>query len=235
MALFGDLEHHALADLAKVLHAQTGTLFFHASYQGRTLELALRQGHLRAMYLDGFPVRETARVRDILRQLRAQARGAFEFHRQNLPAGAPSFYDLPLVDLLQEFAEAFIPEDQLPHPETRFVPSLAGARVPPSLADAWALVGPHLAPGTSAVELAPKVGLPQREVLVTLHRLRAVDLITPQRAGAVPPQTATVSGQQAGMTPTTAHFAPAVPPPAPAPLLGRLLGALRRLTGVVSA
>ncbi|WP_216329764.1 hypothetical protein [Deinococcus aestuarii] len=235
MALFGDLEHHALADLAKVLHTQTGTLFFHASYQGRTLELALRQGRLRAMYLDGFPVREPSRVRDILRQLQAQARGAFEFHRQNLAAGAPNFYDLPLVDLLQEFGEAYLPEDQLPHPETRFVPSPAGARVPPSLADAWALVGPHLAPGASAVDLAPRVGLPQREVLVTLHRLRAVDLIAPQRAGAVPHRAVTVSGQGAGMASTAAHFAPAAPPPAPAPLLGRLLGALRRFTGAVSA
>ena len=37
---------HALTDLVKVLRPQSGTLFFHSAYRGRTLELTLLRGHL---------------------------------------------------------------------------------------------------------------------------------------------------------------------------------------------
>jgi hypothetical protein len=49
MALFGDLKHQTLADLAKILHLHTGTLFFHSAFQGKTVELVLNRGHLRAL------------------------------------------------------------------------------------------------------------------------------------------------------------------------------------------
>ncbi|MFC5849339.1 hypothetical protein [Deinococcus petrolearius] len=225
MALFGDLEHHALTDLARVLKSQTGTLYFHEAYQRRTLELTLRKGDLRAMYLDGFPVQTSEQVRDILRQLHSQGRGAFEFQRRDFPANVPGFYDLPLVELLQDFTEASIPPDQLPHPETRFLPVTPEPTVPPSLADTWLLLQPHLASGASASELAKQVGRSEREVLGMLHRLRAVDLVAPQRA-ATQQVTAPVA-----VAATVDGSAPVATPSAPAALVHRLLGALRRLTG----
>ncbi|GAA5514001.1 hypothetical protein Dcar01_02750 [Deinococcus carri] len=227
MALFGDLEHHALTDLARVLKPQTGTLFFHEAYQGHTLELTLTHGQLRALYVDGFLVREQAQVRNILRELHLQGRGAFEFQREDFPEPLPSSYVLPLVETLQEFAGASIPLDQLPHPDTRFLPAPGRLAVPPSLAAAWALFQPHLAQGASAAELARQVGQTERDVQVALHRLRAVDLIAPLRAARPQP----VSVSLALETPHTADVFPASPSPATAPLVHRLLGALRRLAG----
>lgn len=226
MALFGDLEHHALTDLAKVLRPQTGALFFHEAYQGRTLELTLMQGQLRALYVDGFPVPEQSQVREILRELHAQGRGAFEFQRRDFPVTTPSFYDLPLGELLQAFATASIPADQLPHPETRFVAVAVAPPVPASLAEIWTLLHPHLTTGASALELAARVGRPERDVLVMLHHLRAVDLIAPLRAA--PPQVVRPAAL-AVVDPIVEEFAPSATPPAP--LVHRLLGALRRLTG----
>lgn len=228
MALFGDLEHHTLTDLARVLKPRSGTLYFHSAYRGRTLELTLVQGALRALYLDGFPVREPSRVHDILGELYAQGRGAFEFKPREFSAITSGFYELPLLDLLPASAETSVPEDQWPHPDTRFVPASTTAPVPPGLANAWAMIGPHLATGASASDLARQLGRPEREVQETLHRLRAVDLIAPLRAGSVLPQAVDAVGSVAGPV-------PAAPPPAPAPLVQRLLGALRRFSGLASA
>ena len=233
MALFGDLEHHTLTDLARVLKSQTGTLFFHEAYQGRTLELTLVQGEVHALYLDGFPVQEPARVRDILRELHGQGRGAFEFQRRTFPATAPGFSAPALVDLLREFSEAFIPVDQLPHPETRFLAAEAPS-VPASLAAEWALLQPHLVAGASASELCTRVGRPQRDVQVMLHRLRAVDLIAPYRSRAAHPQlahSAEVFQGPAALAAAPLGQSPVAAPPASAPLMRRLLGALRRLAG----
>lgn len=240
MALFGDLQHHGLADLAKVLHTRTGTLFFHSAYQGRTLELNLIQGHLRAMYLDGFPILELAQVREILGQLRAQAQGAFEFQPPNTLKGDTSFYNLSLAELVQDTAGTAIPADQLPHPDTRFALTPQPPQVPASLAQVWAMVQPHLAGGSSAAELTARVGLPQQEVLAALYRLRAVDLIAPQRAIPVTTVPATLLPMTSPSPPPNGTFTgdetmPVTPAPAPRPLVQRLLGALRRFTRGVGA
>lgn len=238
MALFGELEHHALTDLVKVLAPQTGTLFFHQAYQGRTLELTLMQGHLRAMYLDGFPVQTGAQVRDILHHLHTQGRGAFEFQRRGFPTSVSGFYDLPLSDLVGDFGDVGVPADQLPHPETRFLAVPGLASVPDSLSSAWALLQPQLLNGASATDIAARLGLSVREVQGLLHRLRAVDLIAPQRAAALPSrpaprETALLSPASSGapaLEPLPAATVPAAGPTA-APIVQRLLGALRRLTG----
>lgn len=243
MALFGDLKHQTLADLAKVVHLHTGTLFFHSAYQGKTVELVLNRGHLRAMYLDGFPVEDLAQARRILHQLHTQGHGAFEFHRQALLVGDVRFYDQPFAQLIHELVESAlpgmagpaVPEDQLPHPETRFVSVLHSPPVPSSLASLWTLVQPHLAQGSSAAELAPRIGLALHDMRTGLYRLRAMDLITPQRAAVSrPPPTA----HHAAAPPGTGVFTvddlvPVTLPstsPAPRPLVQRLLGALRRFT-----
>ena len=210
MTLFGDLQHHAIADLLKVLKAQHGTLYFHQAYQGRTLELTLTSGSLRALYIDGFPVRDESEARTILRQL--PARGAFEFQKQAAATTDPGFYAVNLQALLPGPAQA-VPAEQLPHPDTRFQASGAGQPAPAGLQGGWQQVAPHRQEGRSAAELAQLTGQAVPDLQVTLHHLRAAGLITPYRA-APPPAAAPV------------RPGPAAPAPA---LVQRLLGALRRL------
>lgn len=232
MAIFGDLEHHTLTDLFKVLSAQAGTLFFHQAYQGRTVEMVLEHGQLHALYVDGFPVHDAAQAQAIVHHLHAQGHGAFEFQRRAASPGAGArpgarLYTLPLLELLQDALAKAIPADQLPHPETRFVVQHSGAQVPVSLTLGWQLLAPYLQTGASAAELAGLTGQPEAEVQALLYRLRAVDLITPVRT--VNLGAARQPAQPEWTTPLHPQDAPA--PAAPAPLLRRLLGALRRLTG----
>lgn len=242
MALFGDLKHQMLADLAKVIHNHTGTLFFHSAYHGKTVELVLNGGHLRAMYLDGFPVDDLVRARVILQQLHTQGHGAFEFHRQALLVGDVRLYDQPFAELVHELIESTppgmagpaIPDDQLPHPDTRFTLTAQAPPVPASLAQLWTRVRPHLAGGSSAADLAPRLGLSLHDMQTALYRLRAMDLITPQRAAVphhVTAHPATTPQETGSLTvddlvPVT--LSPSAP--APRPLVQRLLGALRRFT-----
>ncbi|MCP2014476.1 hypothetical protein L1280_001627 [Deinococcus sp. HSC-46F16] len=215
MALFGDLQDHALGDLLKVLAVQTGTLYFHEAYQGRTLELILTRGQLRALYLDGFPVMEGERARDILRELGAQGRGAFEFQRREHAPGTLTFYDLPLSGMLD--TDAAVAPEHLPHADTRFGTVPGSPPVPAPLAGTWAVLRPALHTGASAAELSRQVGWSEDDVRAALHRLRSAGLVAPLRAAAVPGPVAAVS---------------AAPVPAvSAPLVQRLLGALRRLGG----
>ncbi|SMB86315.1 hypothetical protein [Deinococcus hopiensis] len=229
MAMFGELEHHALADLVKVLAPQTGTLFFHQAYHGRTLELTLMQGHLRAMYLDGFPVHTQTQVRDILQHLHVHRRGAFEFQRRGFPTSVSGFYDLPLSNLLLDLDDDSIPSDQLPHPDTRFLTIPGTPFVPPSLASVWTLLQPFLIRGASAAEITSQLGLTQRDVLGMLHRLRAVDLIAPYRATTLTLSPPVPSTLHQGVQTSLLEAAPE--PSSSAPIVQRLLGALRRLTG----
>ncbi|GGO39345.1 hypothetical protein [Deinococcus humi] len=243
MALFGDLKHQTLADLAKVIHIHTGTLLFHSAYQGKTVELVLNRGHLHAMYLDGFPIQDLTQARAILHQLHVQGHGAFELHRQTLLVGDVRLYDQPFADLVYDIVEStlpgmpgpVVPADQLPHPDTRFTLTPQSPPVPASLVQLWARVQPHLAQGSSAAELAPRLDLSPHDMQTALYRLRALDLITPQRAAVSRPA-------------SVAHHAPmpqgpggstvdditpvTLPPTSPAPrlLVQRLLGALRRFT-----
>ncbi|MBB5235877.1 DUF4388 domain-containing protein [Deinococcus budaensis] len=227
MALFGDLEHHALSDLVRVLASQTGTLYFHEAYQGRTLELGLQAGRLRAMYLDGFPVETPEQARAVLREVQSARRGAFEFQRRVTPAASPTLYDLPLTELLQDAA---IPADQWPHPDTRFEVVPGPGVVPSALSDAWSVLQPQLLAGASGAELARRVGWAEADVLLALHRLRAAGAVAPQRAAPAPAGlavSALSTGHEAGaaMAPSSSASG------ASAPLVQRLLGALRRLTG----
>ncbi|WP_104992502.1 hypothetical protein [Deinococcus sp. NW-56] len=216
MALFGNLQDHALTDLLKVLAVQTGTLYFHEAYHSRTLELTVTRGQLRALYLDGFPVMDSERAREILRELAAQGRGAFEFQRREQAAGALLFYDLPLAGVLE--AETEVAPEHLPHAETRFVAVSGTLPVPAPLAGAWAVLRPALETGASAAELSRQVGWSEQDVQTALYRLRGASLVTPLRAAAAP------AGPVA-----TLEAAPV--PAVSAPLVQRLLGALRRLGG----
>lgn len=214
MALFGDLQDHALTDLLRVLAVQTGTLSFHEPYQGRTLELTVTRGQLRALHPGGLAVMDGQRARDILRGPGAQGRGAFEFQRRGHDAGALLFYELPLAGVLD--AEVTPSPEHLPHAGTRFVAVPGTPPVPAPLAGAWAVLRPALEAGASAAELTRQVGWSEHDLRVALHRLRGANLVMPLWAAA-PGPAATVN---------------AAPTPAvPAPLVQRLPGTLRRLGG----
>ena len=225
MALFGDLAHHAFTDLAKVLRPQTGSLYLHEAYQGRTLELTLMRGQLLALYVDGFPVPTPAQAGDILRAVSARPQGEFEFQARVLTSAEPTLYVVPLLETLQTFTATAVPEAQLPHPETRFQVSATGAPVPAALQARWASLAPHLRQGASAAELSRLTGQAERDVRVTLHHLRAAELVTPVRRGGV------ADAPTPGLPVWELTPAASAGAAAPAPLVSRLLGALRRLTG----
>ncbi|AWT36171.1 hypothetical protein GCM10008956_00720 [Deinococcus arenae] len=225
MALFGDLAHHAFTDLAKVLRPQTGSLYLHEAYQGRTLELTLMRGQLLALYVDGFPVPTPTQAGDILRAVSARPQGEFEFQARVLTSAEPTLYVVPLLETLQTFTATAVPEEQLPHPETRFQASATSAPVPASLQARWTSLAPHLRQGASAAELSRLTGQAERDLRVTLHHLRAAELVTPvRRVGVTDAHAPALPVWE--LTPTAGAGAAA-----PAPLISRLLGALRRLTG----
>ncbi|WP_019012228.1 hypothetical protein [Deinococcus aquatilis] len=219
MALFGDLKDHALTDLAKVLKSQSGALFFHQAYQHRTVELNLSRGQVLSLYLDGFPVLDQAQVREILQHLQTQGQGAFEFQPLPLSATTSGFQDLALIDLLQP-SDLPISLGQLPHPDTRFMLSGLPVPVPAAVAEIWTLLKPHLGSGASSAELSVQVGRTESEVQRMLSRLRALELVTPQRAGS----------RSTDHLKADAPVVPSVPAVSP-PLVQRFLTALRRLTG----
>jgi len=235
MAIFGNLEHHAFHDLVKVLRSQTGTLFFHEAYQGRTLELILSQGRLQALFMDGFPIQNPMQVGEMLRQLRAQGRGAFEFQRR-AAVTTPRLYDLALDDFAGAASGEAVPLEQLPHPETRFVAAPSGVvTVPTALSAMWTMLQPHLETGASAMELARRLPHPEDDLRVMLHRLRAADLIAPQRAAPAVALTPSWTAPVAAASSSSSFQTSATPVPfGPVPVVQRLLGALRRLTGVPS-
>lgn len=264
MAIFGELEHHAFADLVKVLRARTGTLFLHEVYHGRTLELSLERGDLLALYLDGFPVQQGPRLQEMLQLVTLQARGAFEFKDAPTPR---ALYRLPLEPLLHQLAPQEAPADELPHPDTRFVVRAGPHTPPPALADRWRQLGPYLQEGGSAVQIAQKTGLSTDQVRLALYLLRSAGLVVPQRIRQAAPEHTAFSqvaspqvaqSQAVSLQAAPAHTPQLPPPPArsggsavmsppsssagssaaptshlppPAPVLQRLLGALRRLTG----
>lgn len=228
MALFGNLEHQPLNELFHMLQTQTGMLYFHEAYHGRTLELTLAQGVLHALYIDGFPVQESARALSILYQLHHQSIGAFEFQRQDKLRSERTFA-LPLRTILRDNVHHTIPPDQLPHPDTRFHVVEAVQDVPQSLQHAWTQLSPHFAQSASASELAQVTRVPVSDLQVMLYHLRAVDLIAPVRAAGIARPTTAAPAPLPALGSPQPELLPATP--APVPLLQRMLGALRRLTG----
>ena len=207
MAIYGDFEYHAFNDIMKVLQRHSGILFMRTALAGRSVELHLQQGTLQAVFIDGFPVNEPLRVRDTVRQLVGGARGEYSFE-----AGPTEHhFTLPMSELIREaLSGSAIPEQQLPHQDTRFeiVPSAQAVALPGALQASWASLSPLLQQGASASDLASRLRVSLPEARAELYRLRAAGLITPQRAAAQAP----ASAQPAGP-------------------VRRLLSALRRLTG----
>lgn len=228
MAIFGDLEHHAFTDVAKVIRQQAGTLFLHRAYQGQTVEMLLRNDALQAMYIDGFPVTQPAKIRDVLFYLVTHQEGRYEFEEQVVQTAQP--LNILLSDMMRQVAaDATVQEDQLPHADTRFTADHSGGSVPASLSEKWSRIQPLLGGGASAADLAQRLPYSEHEMRVTLHQLRAVGLVTPQRAmggNAAYQPTITPSHNAAGQS------APVTPEPAaPRPMIQGLLGSLRRLMG----
>ncbi len=214
MAIFGQLEHHSLTDLAKVLRHQAGTLFLHSAYAGRSAELQLDQGILRAVYVDGFPVRDGQQLRTTLQTIARTRAGAYEFQPQPKD-GVRGPLHARFEDLLIALTStSTIPEEHLPHEDTRFVETPSTAPIPDDLRPTWQRLYPYLVTGTSARELAQLLQHDVHDLRALLYRLRAAQLIMPQRAAAPP--------------------APPARSSVPSPVL-RFLGALRRLTGAVTA
>lgn len=230
MAIFGDLEHHAFTDVAKVIRQQSGTLFLHRAYQGQTVEMLLRNDALQAIYIDGFPVMQPTKIRDVLFYLVTHNEGRYEFEEQQVQTAQP--LNLLLSDMMRQVAaDATVQEDQLPHVDTRFVADSYGGSVPASLQEKWSRIQPYMGAGASAADLSQKLPYSEQEMRVTLHQLRAVGLVAPQRAMG---ERNFGSAAQAGAAPAARPAnaaAPAAENAAPRSLVQNLLGSLRRLMG----
>lgn len=241
MAIYGDFEYHAFSDIIKVLQRHTGVLFMRTALAGRSVEMHLREGMLGAMFIDGFPVSEPLRVQDTVRSLVSSASGEYSFEAGQ----AAQQMNLPINDLIREaVSTASIPEQQLPHQETRFEwqAGASTAQLPSSLRASWDAAGPMLRTGASAVDLSSQLRISLHEARIVLYRLRAANLITPTRAAGAfqvsePAPAAPAYGQAAyGQTGGVQLHNPAqpqaaAPAPEPANPLRRMLNALRRLTG----
>lgn len=231
VAIYGDFADHAFPDVAKVLQRHTGTLFLQSALGGRSVELHLHRGELRALFVDGFPVREALRVQDVLRQLMNGATGTYEFEAM-APHELTAHFSLPLNQVLRSLVQdAQIDESQLPHESTRFV-SVPEAEtyvptLPVTLQGAWRNVAPILNGGGSATDIAQAAFISLDEARLMLFRLRAAGIVTPYRAAGVV-AVAGPSGQP------SVHFESQVAAPAEekaASPVRRFLNALRRLTG----
>lgn len=233
MAIFGDLKHHAFIDVIKILKPQVGELYLREAYQGKNVEISLSQGQVRGMYLDGFPVSDYQKMINIIADLMQHNQGSFEFHSNpslEHPGGGTAFF---LDDIIAEVSRrANITDDQLPHPDTRFAiaPKQPGGQLPTELQKIWLDVQSMLVhqQAVSAREVASRLGRDVRDIQVALFQLRSVGRLTPQRAMAAQGNRAAPNGSS--VAPQASMPAPHEPAQS-APVLNRLLGALRRLTG----
>ncbi len=186
MTLLGKLEQSAFIDLFKFIQHQRGTLVLHQAYQGRTLELYLEAGQLRALYADGFQIQEQLRVREVVYHLVTQPVSAFEFDNRKVQPGERLWLDMNLGELLGKVARsAQIPEDQLPEAQEKFMAEPLTRQVPQTLAGCWQQLRPLLRAGASAADVAHHLPYSEREARLMLRDLRAVGLIVPQRQLAV--------------------------------------------------
>lgn len=227
MAIYGDLADHALIDLAAVLRSRSGTLFLHQAFRGRTVEMTLDQGAVMETYLDGFPIREVQQLQDVIGQIAQEQQGAFEFDVKVKPAG-PEVFGLQFGDLVRQAAlSGAVPAGQLPSAATRFVLVPGVAR--PALTEQaeWQRLLPHMTTGASAEELSRLTGQPQEALRAQLYRYRVAGLIVPRRAIDAP----VFSLPEIAPAGLNGPSLPAHTMSEHAPLIHRMLGALRRLTG----
>ncbi|PYE50955.1 DUF4388 domain-containing protein [Deinococcus yavapaiensis] len=225
MALTGDLTDLPLTDLTQVLAHHTGTLDFDRAFHGRNLQLILERGRLRALFVDGFDIRDDSRLQDVVRTLATTASGAWEFHAMTI-TDALRHVDYILTDLLHHVTHPDIPDDHLPHPRTTFVPTRQ-ADVPLELQSTWTTILPFVQQGASAHVLASNLSMSERDAQLLLYRLRAVNVIQPSR---YTPENPTSPHRTRHVTPTSSH-SPERPAANTAHPITRLLGALRRIVG----
>ncbi len=225
MAIYGDFAGHAFSDVAKVLQKHTGTLFMPSALGGRSVEMHLDRGELRALFIDGFPVREPLRVQDTMRQLLNGATGTYEFEAM-ASHELTAHFSLQLNQLLRSLVQdANIDPGQLPHESTRFVarPDAEShiSGLPVTLQAAWRGIASVLGPqGGNASDVAQAAHISLEEARLMLFRLRAAGIVTPYRAAGVA-GAATPGLPAAAQTAEQANVGP----------VRRFLNALRRLTG----
>ncbi|WP_291426760.1 hypothetical protein [Deinococcus sp.] len=231
MAIYGDFEYHAFNDIIKVLQRHTGVLFMRTALAGRSVEMHLKDGTLNALFIDGFPVSEPLRIRDTISTLTSAASGEYSFEVGEITQQV----SFPLDDLIRDvISTAKIPDQQLPHQETRFEwqTNASQVQVPPALQNSWSSVSPLIRQGASAIDLSRQLHISEHEARVTLYRLRAAGLVTPQRAaGAFHDPRGTSAPSPASAMSGTSQPLPAQQPQQQAGPVRRLLNALRRLTG----
>ena len=182
MAVLGDLADFSIPDVLRVVRTKTGVLYLYSALGGRSLELGLHRNHLLCMFVDGLPVTRPEKAAEILRFLAREGKGRFSFENQPLES-LTRHYVLPLDrGVSQGLAQRRVGEAELPHPLTRFRAVEPLPSVPGVLAPYWQRAERFLRRGSNGEELARGLGIPVRDALTLIYRLRAVSLIQVMRA-----------------------------------------------------
>lgn len=233
MPLSGTLKELPFPELLRLLRDQTGNLQILDKTAGDHFSFGFSAGKLVSAFESGLPIPDALALHAVIRRLSDNESAAFDFEeaRAGEPPGPLSIpVDRILLSALAAIASPERYAHYFPHPGTRF---RAGAEVMPWLTEDllafWVGAERLFRSGTSGDEIAEALGLPLRQVLLDLFKLRLLGVIVPVRA--VPPPAAAGSPERAlpaseplpvPADPLPAEVTPApvrelVPPPCPPP------------------
>jgi len=175
----------SLDDLLPFLSSRDGALELFNLKRLPQVTLYFQKGKLNCVYLGSKPV-DALQARSVIGELINTRKGSFEFIPGARAKGCPEMLGWPVDRLLisvtttfDEFAQL---SDRLPHPETVF--KLTHIAVPDDtrLSDFWKRAHIYLQTGTSAKELASKLGMPLDHTRFYLLKLQQLGAVSAARA-----------------------------------------------------
>ncbi len=184
MAIFGNLNNMALADLLPFISQQRGVMEIFNLASLPRISLYLENGKLSCMRLEDRYVDEL-RARSVMTELLRARRGAFEF----VPGVSPRRCQkrlgwsvdrllLTAMTTMDEFSEM---TDELPHPGTIFR-AVGGLRPQQQrLQSFWNSSYNLLQTGASSERLSRELRMPLDHTRFYLHRLRQIGAVEPVR------------------------------------------------------
>ena len=184
MAIFGNLNNMALADLLPFVSQQRGVMEIFNLASLPRISLYLEDGNLSCLQLGGRYLDEL-RARSVMTELLKARRGGFEFVPGANPRHCRERLDWPVDKLLltvmttlDEFSEM---TDELPHPGTIFR-AVGGLRPQQQrLQSFWNSSYNLLQTGASSERLSRELRMPLDHTRFYLHRLRQIGAIEPIR------------------------------------------------------
>ncbi len=224
MAVFGNLTEFPLVEVIGMLERRCGILRFSNLGSYRSLEFHMNNAQLQGLLVNGNVIRDGMQAKNLLLELANIRDGQFEFQRAPVNA---LINDLA-IGMTQTLLQRATLDDEwhnfresLPDPETRF--TLATQELvwlDDDLQSFWFQAEPLLEYGINCNDLAQRLQLEPRMVLVSLYKLRAAGIIRPvRRMQEVSNPRLDIAAKPAIVQPVPTQHKPT--------LVSRLLGALR--------